>query len=128
MIETIYIPTYKRANDQVTLNGLPKDICKEMVVLVVQKQELSEHKQYENRVNRIMEVDNNIGIAKTREEICKDAGSQRFYMIDDDIIFHRRNRKYYKEFNNKSNMKKSKRVATENDIKKMFKIKTLNLG
>ena len=54
MIETIYIPTYKRANDQVTLNGLPKDICKEMVVLVVQKQELSEHKQYQNRVNRIM--------------------------------------------------------------------------
>ena len=95
MIKTIYIPTYKRVNDQVTLNGLPKDISKKMVTLVVQKQELSEHKQYQNRVNRIMEVDNNIGIAKTRELICKDAGSQRFYMIDDDIIFHRRNRKYY---------------------------------
>ena len=122
MIKTIYIPTYKRANDQVTLNGLPKDISKKMVTLVVQKQELSEHKQYQNRVNRIMEVDNNIGIAKTRELICKDAGSQRFYMIDDDIIFHRRNRKYYKEFNNKSNMKKSKRIATEKDIEKMFKI------
>ena len=67
MIKTIYIPTYKRANDQVTLNGLPKDICKKMVTLVVQTQELSEHKQYEDRVNRIMEVDNDIGIAKTRE-------------------------------------------------------------
>ena len=30
--------------------------------------------------------------------------------------------KNYKEFNNKSNMKKSKRVATEKDIEKMFKI------
>ena len=122
MIKTIYIPTYKRANDQVTLNGLPKDICKKMVTLVVQTQELSEHKQYEDRVNRIMEVDDDIGIAKTRELICKDAESQRFYMIDDDIIFHRRNRKYYKEFDNKSNMKKSKRVATENDIDELFKI------
>ena len=94
MISTIYIPTFKRVNEQVTLTFLPKKY-RNMVTLVVQGQEVSEHKKYESQVNRIMEVGNNIGIAKTRELICKDAGHQRFYMIDDDIVFRRRNRKYY---------------------------------
>ena len=122
MIETIYIPTYKRANDQITLNGLPKNICEKMVTLVVQKKEYSQYQQYEDRVDRIMLVGDDIGIAKTRELICKDAKNNKFYMIDDDIIFYRRNRKYYKEFNNKSNMEKSKRVATKEDIENMLKL------
>ena len=80
MIETIYIPTYKRANDQITLNGLPKNICEKMVTLVVQKKEYSQYQQYEDRVDRIMLVGDDIGIAKTRELICKDAKNNKFYI------------------------------------------------
>ena len=122
MIKTIYIPTFRRVGEQITLDGLPEEY-KKMVILAVQTQELSEYKKlYEDQVGRIMEVGDNIGIAKTRELICRDAGHQRFYMIDDDIVFRRRNRKYYKDFNNKSNMKKSQRVATKKDINEMFKL------
>ena len=99
MIKTIYIPTFRRVEEQITLNGLPEEY-KKMVTLVVQTQELSEHKKlYENQVNRIMEVSDNIGIAKTRELICRDAGKQRFYMVDDDITFYRRNQKYFSDYN-----------------------------
>ena len=122
MIETIYIPTYKRINDQVALDFLP-DKYRKMVTLVVQTQEIEEHtKLHGDMVGRIMEVGNEIGIAKTRELICRDAGKQKFYMIDDDITFYRRNRKYYDDFDKKSNMDKSKRLATESDLDDMFEL------
>jgi hypothetical protein len=122
MINTIYIPTFKRVNDQVALNFLP-DKYKQMVTLVVQEQEIEEHTElYGHMVARIMEVGNDIGIAKTRELICRDAGKQRFYMLDDDITFYRRNRKYYGDFNKKSNMDRSKRLSTEDDLDEMFEL------
>ena len=40
-------------------------------------------------------VDNDIGIAKTRELIYRLAGKKRYMIIDDDITFKRRNRRYY---------------------------------
>ena len=33
-------------------------------------------------------VDNNIGIAKTREHIYRHAGKNRFGMLDDDVRFY----------------------------------------
>ena len=47
MIKTIYIPTFRRVGEQITLNGLPVEY-KKMVTLVVQTQELSEHKKLSN--------------------------------------------------------------------------------
>ena len=38
-------------------------------------------------------VDNDIGIAKTRETIYRLAGKSRYMIIDDDITFKRRNRR-----------------------------------
>ena len=41
-------------------------------------------------------LDDNIGIANVRKEIVYHAGKIRFCMWDDDVIFYRRNRKYYR--------------------------------
>ena len=57
-------------------------------------------------------VDNDIGIAKTRELIYRLAGKKRYMIIDDDITFKRRNRRYY---GLESNMEKSKKDFEDSD-------------
>ena len=112
MIDKIYIPTFRRVDNQGTFDNLP-DEYKEKVVMVVQEQEKDEYK-YDAEY---LIVGDNIGIAKTRELICRDAGKQRFYMVDDDVILHRRNAKY---FDKESNMETAKRICTKEDLDEMF--------
>ena len=112
MIDKIYIPTFRRVDNQGTFDNLP-DEYKEKVVMVVQEQERDEYK-YDVEY---LVVGNDIGIAKTRELICRDAGKQRFYMIDDDVLLHRRNAKY---FGKEPNMDVSKRICTKDDLDEMF--------
>ena len=81
----IYIPTFKRVDNQLTFTNLPDDI-KKNVIMVVQDQEKDQYK-YDCEY---LVVDNNIGIAKTRELIYRHAGNQRFGMLDDDVRFYRR--------------------------------------
>ena len=81
MIDKIYIPTFRRVDTQITFDNLP-DEYKEKVIMVVQGQERDEYK-YDVEY---LVVDDNIGIAKTRELICRDAGKRRFYMVDDQLI------------------------------------------
>ena len=116
----IYIPSFRRVDNQITFNNLPDNV-KENVILVVQEQEKNQYK-YDCEY---LVVDDNIGIAKTREHIYHHAGKNRFGMLDDDIKFYKRNKKYF--HNQNSDMEKSKRLMTENDwdywfseIKKMF--------
>ena len=111
-METIYIPTFKRADNQITFNGLP-DKYKEKTILVVQEHE---REQYKYDCEYFV-VGDNIGIAKTRELIYRQAGKKRYAILDDDIIFYRRNKKYH---GFESNMEKSKRVSTEKDIDDMM--------
>jgi len=115
MIEKIYIPTFRRVDIQITYDNLPNEY-KEKVIMVVQEQE---KKDYNYDVEYLV-VDDNIGIAKTRELICRHAGETRFSMVDDDVVFYRRNQKYYSDFDNVSNMDKSKRIATKSDLDEMF--------
>ena len=115
MLDKIYIPTFRRADIQITYDNLP-DEYKEKVIMVVQEQE---RKDYNYDV-KYFEVDNDIGIAKTRELICREAGKTRFSMVDDDVIFYRRNQKYFNGFDKKSNMDKSKRISTKRDLDDMF--------
>ena len=100
-MDRIYIPTFRRVDEQKTFERLP-DKYKEKVIMVVQK---DERPQYKYDVE-YLEVGNLIGIAATRNEIYNHAGDSKFMMVDDDIIFHRRNKKYYGE---ESNMNGSKR-------------------
>ena len=116
-MERIYIPTLGRINDQVTLNRLPKTYQKIVTLVVQQKESKQMTDLYGDVVENIMVVDDDIGIAKTRDEICRHAGEIRFSMIDDDVVFYRRNQKYQGK---DSNMDKSKRMATRGDLKDMF--------
>tara|TARA_B100000424_G_scaffold193151_1_gene150656 strand:- start:687 stop:1496 length:810 start_codon:yes stop_codon:yes gene_type:complete len=108
----IYIPTFRRVDNQIAYNNLPDDI-KENVILVVQEQERELFKidcEY-------LVVGNNIGISKTREHIYRHADKNRFGMIDDDMLFYRRNAKYS---GGESNMEKSRRDMNSGDWKYWF--------
>ena len=109
----IYIPTFRRVDNQITFNTLP-DKIKQNVIMVVQEQE---REQYKYDCEYLI-VDNNIGIAKTRELIYHHAGTNYFGVLDDDITFYLRNSKYFK--NEKSNMEMSKRVMTYEDWNNWF--------
>ena len=111
----IYIPTFRRVDNQITFNNLP-DAVKENVILVIQEQEKDQYK-YDCEY---LVVGNNIGIAKTRENIYRHAGKNRFGMLDDDVRFYRRNTMYYK--GEESNMEKSRRMMNQDDWKDWFDV------
>ena len=90
MIDRIYIPTLGRPNEQVTWDNLPTEL-KEKVWFVIHEKE----KDLYDYGAKYLVLDNNIGIANVRKEIVYHAGKIRFCMWDDDVIFYRRNRKYY---------------------------------
>ena len=114
----IYIPTYKRVEDQITFDSLP-DKYKEKTILVVQERERPLHK---HDVEYLV-VGDNIGIAKTRKKIIDHAGKSRFCLYDDDVKFYRRNIRYLMKENwQDSDMKGVKRPMTEDDFDEMFDI------
>tara|TARA_R110002074_G_scaffold379517_2_gene557798 strand:+ start:492 stop:1385 length:894 start_codon:yes stop_codon:yes gene_type:complete len=120
MIEKIYIPTMGRADVQITYDNLPEKYRK-MVMFVVPYEERDDYGKYDRK--QILATDKGLkGIARTREFICRVAGKIRFSMIDDDVIFYRRNQKYYSDYGKKSNMSKSKRQLTEEDFDEMFEL------
>ena len=114
----IYIPTYKRVEDQITFDSLP-DKYKANTILVVQEHERPQHKldvEY-------LVVEDGIGIAKTRKKIIDHAGKSRFCLYDDDVKFYRRNIKYLMKENwLDSDMKGVKRPMSEDDFDEMFDI------
>ena len=112
MIDKIYIPTFRRVDNQKCYNNLP-DKYKKKVIMVVQEQERDEY----NYDVEYLVVGNDIGIAKTRKHIYDHAGNTRFCMIDDDITIRRRNRKY---MGAESNMEGSGRICTTEDMDYMF--------
>ena len=116
----IYIPTFRRVDNQITFDNIP-DKIKENVIMVVQEQERDEYK-YDCEY---LVVGDNIGIAKTREIIYPHAGKTKDGMIDDDIVMHRRNTKYY---NQKPNMEKSKRIMTKEDWEYWFSLSTFSIS
>ena len=103
----IYIPTYKRVDNQITFENLPEEIQKN-VIMVVQQQERDQYK-YDCEY---LVVGNDIGIAKTRELIYQHAGLHRFGIMDDDLRLFRRNAKYMGE---ESNMETSRRLMNLDD-------------
>jgi len=108
VIERIYIPTVNRVNNQITYNGLP-DSLKEKVVFVVQEWERPQYTypaQYLVLPPHIT-LSNYLAIAETRKEIYYAGRNQKYAVLDDDIIFIKRNSKYWKD--DISNMQKSRR-------------------
>jgi hypothetical protein len=111
-LDRIYIPTLGRYDNQITYNHLPQK-WKDITTMVIQKKE--EH-LYDYDCEYLV-VDNDIGIAKTREIIYRHGGKCRYIMIDDDITFTRRNIKYY---GFESNMEMSKRNFIDSDYDDMI--------
>lgn len=121
MIEKIYIPTVNRVNNQITYNGLP-DSLKEKVVFVVQEWERPQYTydaEYLVLPSNIT-LKNYLAIAETRKEIYYAGRNQKYAVLDDDIIFRRRNQKYWK--NDISNMEKSRRISSHQEITDMFEM------
>ena len=85
----IIIPTFRRLNNQKTLNSIPEKF-REHATLVVQPQEADATRKAHSNI-WVTEGDN-IGIAKTREQISYEWGvkrKSRFWVIDDDCAFHK---------------------------------------
>jgi len=117
MIERIYIPTVRRTDNQITYNNLPDEL-KERVIMVVEPGERHLYK-YPCEYLEIPEklVGTWTQLAETRLFIHKHAGGIKYCVPDDDILIKRRNAKYW---TGKSNMEKSKRLATEEEVLSMY--------
>ena len=118
MIDKIYIPTACRVDNQVTYNNLPREL-QEKVVFVVQEWERDQYNYDAEYL--VLQPDIKIGtknaLSRTRKVIYETAKNERYAMLDDDLHFKRRNSKYW---NGVSNMEKSSRVCTEDDVLEMF--------
>ena len=117
MIEKIYIPTVRRAKNQITFNNLPDEL-KKRVIMVVE----SEERHLYNYDCEYLEIPEEIvgkwtQLAETRKLIHKHAGNIKYAMIDDDIVINRRNTKYWTGI---SNMDRSRRKATKDEISLMY--------
>ena len=83
----IIIPTYRRLNNQITLNSIPEKF-REQTTIVVQPQESSAAREVHSNI--WVTDEDNIGIAITREQIAYEWGvkrKSRFWVIDDDCEF-----------------------------------------
>ena len=120
MIDKIYIPTVKRVDNQITYDCLPKELQKK-VIFVVQAWERDQY-HYDNEYLILPEhinLDHPRPLAETRKIIYEHAKDTKYGMFDDDIVFYRRNKKYWGE---ESNMEKLNRISTEDDIFEMFDV------
>ena len=120
MIEKIFIPTVNRVDNQITYNNLPLELRKK-VTMVVQEWERNKY-QYDCEY-LVLPPEINLKdyycLPKTRKLIYEAGKNIKYAVIDDDLIFKRRNSKYWC---NTSNMEKSKKDCTEDDIIEMFEL------
>jgi hypothetical protein len=117
VIERVYIPTIRRAANQITYNHLPDEWQKRVIMVV----DPAERHLY-NYDCQYLEIPQAIvgiwkQLAETRLFIHKHAGSIKYAMVDDDLSFKRRNAKYW---TGKSNMPTSIRDATPEEVVTMF--------
>ena len=117
MIERIYIPTAKRENNQITYNNLPDELKKRVIMVLRPEDRPLYNYDCEYLVVPSQIVGTYTELAQTREFIHKHAGAIKYAMVDDDIIIKRRNAKYW---TGKSNMEKSRRTATTEEISEMY--------
>lgn len=119
VIERIYIPTVRRTDNQITFNNLPEELKKRVIMVV----EPGERHLYNYECEYLLVPEKLVGtwtqLAETRLMIHKHAGATKYAVLDDDVIIKRRNAKYW---TGESNMEKSKRSATGEEISDMYEI------
>jgi hypothetical protein len=117
-MERIFIPTVSRPKQQITFENLPT-ILQQRVTMVVQSWERNQY-HYDCEYLVLPEdinLSDRLCLAKTRAFIYREARSEKYSVLDDDLLFQRRNSK---RFTGVSNMEKSARPATDEDIIEMF--------
>jgi len=119
-MDRIFIPTVNRVNDQITLGQIPKSL-KNKVTLVVQSWE---RKKYKYDVDYLVlpkhiNLDDYLCLSKSRKIIYEEGKNLKYCVLDDDLIFKRRNQK---RFGLPSNMEKSSRICNEEDMVEMFNL------
>ncbi len=86
MIERIYIPTVRRADNQITFNNLPEELKKRVIMVV----EPGERHLYNYECEYLLVPEKLVGtwtqLAETRLMIHKHAGAIKYAVLDDDVI------------------------------------------
>lgn len=120
MVEKIFIPTVNRVDTQIAYQNLPDEL-RSRVVMVVQAWERERYK-YDCEYLVLPDTEeyhfsDYYCLPKTRKYIYEHGKEMKYCVMDDDITFGRRNAKYFGEA---SNMEKSKRKSTNDDVLEMF--------
>jgi hypothetical protein len=119
-MEKIYIPTVGRIDRQITYNALPPTL-QDRVTFVVQAWERNQY-PYKAEYLILPETitpDHARSISETRKIIYEAAQTTKYAMLDDDLIFLRRNAKYWTGI---SDMEKSSQPCSHQDILDMFQL------
>lgn len=116
----IFIPTVNRPDNQITYNNLPASLKKD-VTMVVQAWERDKY-GYDCDYLVLPDLEeyhfsHYYCISKTRKFIYDAGKDMKYVVLDDDLLFGRRNAKYWTGI---SNMEMSKRKCTEQDVLDMF--------
>ena len=106
-----YIPTLGRVDNQMTYDNMPKSI-QSNTYFVIQPKEESLFKELWPDSNILVLPDDDYGILNTRKWIVETAGNSKYLMIDDDIVFWKRN---VDRKTGKKNAEKSKKLFTSED-------------
>lgn len=117
MIERIFIPTIRRADKQFTYENLPAELQARVVMVI----DPAERHLYHYPCQYLELPPHIVGawtqLAMTRKFIHQHAGRIKYAMIDDDLVFKKRNAKYWTGV---ADMPKSKREATPAEILRLF--------
>jgi len=107
----IYIPTLGRVTNQITYDNIPKWL-QSNTYFVIQPKEESLFNEHRPDSNILVLPKNDYGICKTREWIVNQAADSKYIMIDDDIVFWKRN---VDRATGKKNSEKSNEPFSEKD-------------
>jgi len=120
MIEKIYIPTVRRADNQISFLNLPDELKKKVIMVI----DPNEKHLYNYDCEYLCIPEKLVGtwtqLSETRLFIHKHAGNIKYAVIDDDVIIKKRNQKYFTD--GVSDMEMSKRNATPEEIIRMYNL------
>lgn len=117
-MDRIFIPTVKRVDQQITYDGLPKSLKKKVTMVVQHWERPQYHYDCDYLVlPKKLDLSDPLCMSKSREIIYEEGRNLKYCVLDDDLKFKRRNSK---RFYGVSDMEKSGRNCTDDDIKEMF--------
>lgn len=90
----IAIPTYMRESQQKVFNRMPAELQK-LTRVYTRESRVDELKKFIPAENVFSLPDDTAGIAQTRQRVLEDVPSKKLWMIDDKLIFRRKNREFH---------------------------------